>query len=265
MTEILSPSSILENTLTNITVSGNVKWTNNSIINGVNVSIYFNQTFNGSVLSNSTGDYNYTFAVNKLAGNYPITVNLTYGGWIGNNTQNLEVNGTTITTLNLPLDNYNTTNTSLVFNCSATNSNGLNNMTLYWNYSGTWQVNETKILTGTANSTLFNKTLYQISSGIVCNCLAEGNGTTDFADSNRTFSKLDSTINISMSLNPSIVFENIMTNVSISGRIFTAITNQSIANNLINVWFDGELAKPYNWYNTSFKYRTEVNCICACC
>ena len=58
-------------------------------------------------------------------------------------------------TLNSPVDNYNTTNKNITFNCTSTASNEFNisNISLYHNETGTWEVNQTNRTTHRGNST----------------------------------------------------------------------------------------------------------------
>jgi len=71
----------------------------------------------------------------------------------------------TLPTVNLisPINGNLTNGTSatMTFNCSAIISAGANlvNMTLFGNWSGGWHANETKIVTGTNNSSIFSKSL----------------------------------------------------------------------------------------------------------
>jgi len=89
-------------------------------------------------------------------------------------------------TLNLPVNNYNSSNATITFNCSAIDGDQLANLTLYGNWSGGWHANETNSITGTSNSTTFTKTL---TEGIYeWNCRGCDNiSNCSFAVSNYTF------------------------------------------------------------------------------
>jgi C1A family cysteine protease len=76
-------------------------------------------------------------------------------------------------TLVSPPDRFISSLASVTFNCSAQDIdgiNGLKNMTLWGNFTGSWLANETKNLTGTDNSTTFNLDLPV--GTYVWNCLA---------------------------------------------------------------------------------------------
>ncbi|PIO05692.1 hypothetical protein COT47_03690, partial [Candidatus Woesearchaeota archaeon CG08_land_8_20_14_0_20_43_7] len=88
-------------------------------------------------------------------------------------------------TLESPVDGYNSTNATMFFNCSATDAEGLKNMTLWGNWSG-WHANQTVALAGTSNSIIF--TVDFVTNGsYTWNCIV--NDTEDETDwgTNRTF------------------------------------------------------------------------------
>jgi hypothetical protein len=62
-------------------------------------------------------------------------------------------------TLSVPADNY-TNDTlqfvNLTFNATVTDNDGLANCSLWTNYSGTWQLNQTQLVGGVSNTTSFN-------------------------------------------------------------------------------------------------------------
>jgi len=62
-------------------------------------------------------------------------------------------------TLNSPSDGYSTTETSITFNATASDDYNVANMTLYGNFTGTWQANETKTTSGTSVTETWTKTL----------------------------------------------------------------------------------------------------------
>ncbi|MEM0372735.1 MAG: hypothetical protein QXO69_02780, partial [archaeon] len=89
-------------------------------------------------------------------------------------------------TLVSPANDNVTTASAVNFSCNATDSIQLKNITLYWNYSGTWQANGTTSVAGTANSTMFERT--GLANGaITWNCYACSNRSNcGFAAANRT-------------------------------------------------------------------------------
>ncbi len=115
--------------------------------------------------------------------------------------------------LNTPVNNYNSSNTTQIFNCSTTDDNSLVNITLYGNWSG-WGAKNTTNITGTSNSSQWINTL---SDGTyIWNCKAEDNtGNASFASSNHTLTIdttppivfLDSPANNSWAQSNSITFK----------------------------------------------------------
>ncbi|MFH0869533.1 MAG: DUF2341 domain-containing protein [archaeon] len=88
-------------------------------------------------------------------------------------------------TLNSPENNFATTNTTVIFNCSATDNSGLTNMTLYINVSGSFEENGTNDIGGVSNSTLFNRTYFE--GRFLWNCKAMDIDSNErFATTNRT-------------------------------------------------------------------------------
>ena len=109
-------------------------------------------------------DSNYSFDINTSYVDNPPTVSL-----------DSPTNGDTLTYVNV------------TFNCSATDDNGLVNITLYGNWSGGWHANQTKSLTGTSNSTTFQVNLTGGES-YLWNCFACDNADQcNFALTNYTF------------------------------------------------------------------------------
>ena len=113
-------------------------------------------------------------------------VNITYG---------IEYKPTV--TLNHPVNNNSINLDNVVFNCSAADSEGnLTSISLYSDYKGSWQLIETKELTGFDNSTTFTKNIVSefgdnifIDAGFKWNCLAYNSpGLAGWGASNYTFS-----------------------------------------------------------------------------
>jgi len=78
---------------------------------------------------------------------------------------NATIVSTVTTTLNSPEDYYNSTTSSIEFNCSA-ETDGidgavLTNITLWLNQTGTWILNETKTITGAYNNSIFTKNIVE--------------------------------------------------------------------------------------------------------
>ena len=157
-----------------------------------NVSLYQN----GTLLLEGQSGVQHTSTYHTI-GTYNITCiyNATQNYSLSSETHWLTVTELDTTpptaTLNSPNDNNLSSNTTIIFNCSAIDNSLLENITLYGNWSGGWHANETKTLTGASNSTIFTK---NIADGkYVWNCLAYDNsGNSAFAGSNRTLT-IDST------------------------------------------------------------------------
>ena len=62
-------------------------------------------------------------------------------------------------TLNSPIDNYNSSEPIIIFNCTASDDLNLTNVTLYGNWTGTWQANETNSSGINDTDYLFTKTI----------------------------------------------------------------------------------------------------------
>lgn len=103
-------------------------------------------------------------------------------------------------TLVSPQDGNISSTGNVVFNCSAIDDYNLTNMTLYHNITGFWLANETKSLTGTADSKNF--TINDIPDGInfIWNCLAYDNASQiGWADTNYTVIMNIPEVNITIS------------------------------------------------------------------
>lgn len=71
-------------------------------------------------------------------------------------------------TLISPVNNTNSTSASNIFSCNATAASTLSNATLWSNFTGTWQANETKSASGTSDSESFTKAL--TNGSYIWNC-----------------------------------------------------------------------------------------------
>ncbi len=141
-------------------------------------------------------------------------------------------------TLNSPIDNYYSTR-NVTFNATGRARGALTfvNASLWHNKTGTFEINETKTITGITNTTTFNKTFGEGS--VLWNtqfCLSDH--TCVFGDSNRTF-HIDSTF-------PAVTITSPTTNMDYgeSGENET-INWTATDTNLDSCWFE------YNMTNTS--------------
>lgn len=91
-------------------------------------------------------------------------------------------------TLNSPIDDFNTTATSITFNCSVSTVSGtLENVTLWTNTTGTWEINQSLDVVGLANSTTF--TIPNLpDQKYLWTCHACSDSGCEYATTNRTFS-----------------------------------------------------------------------------
>ena len=99
----------------------------------------------GGVVTNSSGDYNYTFTAPSTLGTYPVKVNMTYAGYYGENTTNLYLEGLALSFASPTLENQSATGNDWIFVNVSANEN-LNTCLLDW-YNGSWQ-NESMDVTG---------------------------------------------------------------------------------------------------------------------
>lgn len=128
-------------------------------------------------------------------------------------------------TLDSPDDNTITRNSTIIFNCSATDNNGLKNMTLYGNFNGAFSENGTVNISGTSNSTAFARTLND--GAYAWNCLAyDINANSDWGNSNRTLTidTIAPTINLSYPVDGD--------NFTVSSVTFNFTATDSIDTNL---------------------------------
>lgn len=96
--------------------------------------------------------------------------------------------GTPVITLNEPENTFNSTVSSITFNCSVTISGGdqIDNLTLYHNATGTWHANETYDSSGLAQDNISREFNLEFNDvGFIWNCLAVSNlSAQDFAPTN---------------------------------------------------------------------------------
>ncbi len=214
-------------------------------------------TFTKTLIDNLT--YTWNCLAKDLAGNsnwsianYSFTVNTSY------------TDQPPAVTLNEPGPGNISKNTTITFNCSATDQEQLVNISLYGNWSG-WHNNETKPLTGTDNSTTFTKTLTDNVS-YLWNCYACDNMTNcSFASGNYTF-----LINTSYSLDPTDPVVDFGPGTQVSGVIVNdswvymdaRIIEANFTNLTFELWKDGSLVSGVTTENhTGFEldnYNNEV-------
>ncbi len=99
-------------------------------------------------------------------------VNLSVTGAGYDMAPNITLNSIPNSTLIFPVS-YANFSDEVTFNCSASDFDGLSNITLYGNWSGGWHANDTKEITGKNNQTFFTKNLSE--GKYVWNCLATDN------------------------------------------------------------------------------------------
>ncbi len=120
--------------------------------------------------------------------------------------------------LNAPIENANSTYLTQTFNCTAHDDIGLVNMTLWSNWSGTWQQENYSTLVGTEDSAEFIHVLPDYGS-YMWNCLAYDNNAPPFSDwgVNRTLTLENTTPNIVwVDANPFVLYQNETTNITAS-------------------------------------------------
>ncbi|PIN92051.1 hypothetical protein COU56_04315, partial [Candidatus Pacearchaeota archaeon CG10_big_fil_rev_8_21_14_0_10_31_9] len=103
-------------------------------------------------------------------------------------------------TLVSPLDNYISYTGNINFNCSGKDDSGLSNITLYHNINGNMLPNETKIVTGTSNSTIWTINSIAHGTNFNWNCLIYDNESHFSWASNTTYS-----VNVTILNHPPIV------------------------------------------------------------
>ncbi|MBU4451937.1 MAG: hypothetical protein ABIF85_00720 [Nanoarchaeota archaeon] len=147
----------------------------------------------------------------------------------------------TLVSLNIPQNNLATNNATVTFNCFASAGNPLVNLTLYGNFSGTWQSNGTANISGTSNSSQWFNTL--ADGSYIWNCLAYDNTcNSSFADSNYTLT-IDAT--------PPSTITNLANQSSGDTWIYWNWTNPAADFSHVEVWLNGTWKQniSLNYYN----------------
>ena len=157
-----------------------------------------------------------------------------------------------VVTLNYPPNNTATQNTTIVFNCSATSVSGLTTITLYADFDGFFQENETVSTSGLYNSTSFTRNLTE--GKYTWNCKAvDINGNENFA-ANRTLAVDRSSPFITLSYpneGDSISSQTVIFNLTVFDNIDSLL--------LCNLTIDGEVWDPnFSANNGTLTNRTVV-------
>ena len=207
--ELISPSNGIDFNISsgvqnfNVSVNDNLSSITSVIFNFDNSS---GNDFNlSAVYSNSSQSWSYNYNISLLTGGQNL-VNVVAKDTVGNvndsiyfnftvklnsnSSENSTVNGTSIS-VNLlsPDDNFKSSNSTAIFNCSAESNSNLSNITLYgswnnWHANETFYVNETNETNETNISVKFIKTIPDGS--YLWNCLAFSGGYQNFSSANRT-------------------------------------------------------------------------------
>ena len=156
--------------------------------------------------------------------------------------------GSLIVELNAPANGASYSSAqNITFNCSANDSSGLANITLYTNTSG-WAANASANISGTSNSSAWNLTIRN-DGAFVWNCLASDNSSNSgWASSNRTFTIAVPPVWSSNLTNITSVYSYSLSFFNISWTDNTAISSVLLESN-----FSGSPSN-YTKHNTSSNY-----------
>jgi hypothetical protein len=159
-----------------------------------------------------------------------------------------------VVTLNTPANNLYTSNSSIVFNCSATDNRNLTDLALYGNFDGIFSENESVSIGLKNGSISLNRTL---SEGIyLWNCLAtDSDANSRFASNNRTLT-IDQTI-------PTITLSTPTDGESIPSRTLTfnfTVTDNLDTSMFCNLTVDSIIrGSEFTANNNSLVSRTVTN------
>ncbi len=190
----------INNTAPTSTTIPNQQW-NEDTEHILNLSNYFSDIEDNLTYS-STSPNNMTVSINNETGIVTLNPDI---NWNGERTiifyafdifQNISSNSISLTVSSVgdnsprityasPSDNINDTDGYIFFNCSGFDDYGLVNVSLYTNISGSWELNQTKNLSGNYDSALFNITELGDSS-FKWNCLVVDNASQSSWGENRT-------------------------------------------------------------------------------
>ncbi len=238
-------------------IGGDSTWIWNGTIDDVKIFSRALKTNEIPSLYNSTSPLynNFTSLSN---GNYTYTVYSQNGtGDVNSSSRSIIVYLNPSVTLNYPLNNRVTSNTSVDFNCSASVNNNvysLSNVTFYTNYSGNWQSNGTNSFSGTSNYTNFTKSFSINDKSLIWNCyVCDNKNTCSFASANRTLI-LDYT-SPNLTLNSPTPEENSITNNS---YITINLTLEDISNSTVLIDLNNSLVGWWRMNNESGESSTLV-------
>jgi len=216
---------------------------------GTNVSLWVNGTIVGSVVDGGDSDnINNTVIGGRGVGNLNGRID-ELGSWNRslNSTEIAELYnaGVGITypfgsaiVLNTPEDNFISALNDVEFNCTATQVGAtVANMSLWHDGTGTWERNQTNIVSGATNTTIFNSTFTEGNYNWTCEA-CDSDGDCTFANENRSFS---------VDITPPTIIINRPNLIENYGA---AEGNQTLNwtvtdNNLDSIWFE------YNGTNTT--------------
>jgi len=205
---------------------------NNTIVFSYNASDTISNVANCSLYIDEVLNHTNTTVEESTTQNFTATLTNAYYNWsvgcddFSGNTENsttfflnVSVSVAASVTLNSPIDNFNSSSSSIIFNCSATDDLGLVNITLYGNWSSVWKANETKNLTGLSNSTTFSKTITP-DDAYAWNCEAFDN------ESNSAFAESNFTITIDGAAPTLSISPANNTNITSSGAITVDVADK---------------------------------------
>ena len=223
-------------------------WTNPNGSDFNHTEVYLNGTFKKNVTTNNTFSfYNATgLSLNTLYELETITVdNLGNRNTTGSNSTASTIADTIPPSVSLLAPgNITTKNTTLLFNCSATDNYNLSNLTLYTNLTGNWQKTNSTNVSGT--SAWANWTISNISDGLyIWNCLGyDTSNNSAFATTNNTF-RIDTT--------PPETISNLSNQSQGASWIFWNWTNPSTDFNHVEIYLNGTFRENLssNYFNAT--------------
>jgi len=222
--------------------------------------------YGASVITNSSGGYNLTFPVEEYYGIYPVKVNLTYNGIYAEANINLTVNGTSYMELDTPANGSFTKEYNYTFECTAYGNPYVNisNVSLYWDYNGTWHSNMSLNFTTQNATAIFNVSMPSTQENINWTCWAnDTSGYSYFADENRTFAVRR--LSLTEFLVPTVT--GIGANASVWGTLSYS-NGTGISNGTIYATLNGETLEYHSdnthrmskyWFHPDWEYRAEFN------